>query len=82
MDKKTEFLEKFYEIRNKSGKAHLFYSINKVINRIGGVTKLDKIYISKDDYFSNPKANNYYAIFDQNNHITEFTFQPFTKAQK
>ena len=67
MDKKTEFLEKFYEIRNKSGKAHLFYSINKVINRIGGVTKLDKIYISKDylAYLSE-------KMFSDKNRLTSF----------
>lgn len=48
MGKKLEFLEKFYELRNISGKVHLFYSINKIINRIGSATKLERIYISKD----------------------------------
>lgn len=48
MEKKLEFLENFYEIRNRAGKVHLFYSINKIVARIGGGTKLDKIYISKE----------------------------------
>lgn len=48
MEKRTEFLEKFYEMRNRAGKVHLFYSINKIIARIGEGTKLDKIYISKE----------------------------------
>lgn len=38
-----------------------------------------KIFIHKDDYFSNPKANNYYKIFDQHNLVEDFTFQPFSK---
>lgn len=38
-----------------------------------------KIFIHKDDYFSNPKSNNYYKIFDQHNLVEDFTFQPFSK---
>ena len=38
-----------------------------------------KCYIDKQDYFNNPKSNNYYVIFDSNNPITDFTFQPFSK---
>lgn len=38
-----------------------------------------KVYINKDDYFLNPKANNYLAIFDKNNPIQEFTFKPYMK---
>ena len=38
-----------------------------------------KIYIDKQDYHSNPKANNYYKIFDKDNPIEEFTFKPFIK---
>lgn len=67
MEKKLEFLEKFYEIRNKSGKVHLFYSINKIINRIGGGVKLEKVYINKDylSYLSE-------KMFSDKNKLTSF----------
>lgn len=38
-----------------------------------------KIYINKDDYFNNTKGTNYHAIFDADNPVTDFTFQPFRK---
>ena len=38
-----------------------------------------KSYVSSQDYYSNPKGNNYYAIFDAQNAIRDFTFQKFTK---
>lgn len=38
-----------------------------------------KSYIHKNDYYSNPKGNNYYAIFDKDHPVRDFTFQPFTK---
>lgn len=39
-----------------------------------------KIYINKQDYFSNTKGTNYHAIFDKDNPIQEFTFKPFSKG--
>lgn len=67
MEKKLEFLEKFYELRNISGKVHLFHSINKIVNRIGTATKLEKIYISKEylAYLSE-------KIFSDKNKLTSF----------
>lgn len=38
-----------------------------------------KSYIDKQDYYSDPKLDNYYKIFDKNNSIESFTFQPFLK---
>ena len=38
-----------------------------------------KIYKDKNDYHSNTTANNYYAIFDETNAVSNFTFHPFTK---
>lgn len=38
-----------------------------------------KIFIDKQDYFSDTKANNYHAIFDKDNPVQQFTFQPFSK---
>lgn len=38
-----------------------------------------KIYIRKDDYFSDTKGNNYHAIFDKDNLVTNFTYKPFSK---
>lgn len=40
-----------------------------------------KCYISKEDYFSAPKANNYYRIFDKDNPVESFTFKKFSKKQ-
>ena len=38
-----------------------------------------KIYLKKDDYYSDPKANNYLSIFDDNNPVAEFNFKRFHK---
>ena len=48
MRKNLEILDKIYNLRYKSGKVHLFYSINKLVGRFGNVVSLDKIYVSKD----------------------------------
>ncbi|WP_427169404.1 hypothetical protein KST23_06170 [Fusobacterium nucleatum] len=48
MRKKLEILNKIYDLRYKSGKVHLFYSINKLIGRFGNIISLDKIYVSKE----------------------------------
>lgn len=85
MEKKIEFLENFYEIRNKSGKAHLFHSINKVINRIGSVTELEKIFISKDylSYLSEKMFSDGNKLKDffkgNNSHIRLSLVNEFTK---
>lgn len=38
-----------------------------------------KIFLHKNDYFSNPKANNYHSIFDKEHPVQDFTFQQFAK---
>lgn len=48
MRKNLEILNKIYNLRYKSGKVHLFYSINKLIGRFGNIISLDKIYVSKE----------------------------------
>lgn len=48
MEKDLKALEKLFELRYKSGKVHLFHSVNKIIGRLGGAVKLDKVYISKE----------------------------------
>lgn len=48
MRKNLEILDKIYELRYKSGKVHLFHSINKLVERFGNVVSLDKIYMSKE----------------------------------
>ena len=48
MRKNLEILDKIYNLRYKSGKVHLFYSINKLVGRFGNVISLDKIYVSKE----------------------------------
>ena len=48
MRKNLEILDKIYNLRYKSGKVHLFYSINKLVGRFENVISLDKIYISKE----------------------------------
>ena len=47
MKKNLEILEKIYDLRYKSGKVHIFHSINKLVGRFGNVVSLDKIYVSK-----------------------------------
>jgi len=46
MKKNLEILEKLYNLRYKSGKIHLFHSVNKIVGRFGNVVSLDKIYVS------------------------------------
>ena len=48
MRKNLEILDKIYNLRYKSGKVHLFYSVNKLVGRFGNIVSLDKIYVSKD----------------------------------
>ena len=48
MKKNLEILEKLYNLRYKSGKIHLFHSVNKIVGRFGNVVSLDKIYVSKE----------------------------------
>lgn len=48
MKKNLEMLEKIYNLRYKSGKVHLFHSINKLVGRFGNIVSLDKIYVSKE----------------------------------
>lgn len=38
-----------------------------------------KIFLRKEDYHSNPKANNYFAIFDENNPVSVFNFKTSLK---
>ena len=48
MEKNLEILDRLYNFRYKSGKVHLFHSINKLVGRFGNVVSLDKIYVSKE----------------------------------
>ena len=46
MEKNLEILDRLYNLRYRSGKVHLFHSINKLVGRFGNVVSLDKIYLS------------------------------------
>lgn len=48
MKKNLESLEKIYELRYKTGRVHLFYSINKLVGKFGDKIALEKIYVSKE----------------------------------
>jgi len=48
MEKNLEILDRLYNLRYRSGKVHLFHSINKLVGRFGNVVSLDKIYVSKE----------------------------------
>lgn len=48
MRKNLEMLDKIYNLRYKSGKVHLFHSINKLVGRFGNIVSLEKIYVSKE----------------------------------
>ncbi|MCY7008089.1 hypothetical protein OCK72_05385 [Fusobacterium simiae] len=67
MEKNLEILEKIYNLRYKSGKVHLFHSINKLVGRFGNVVSLDKIYVSKEylSYLSE-------KLFQDKNRLTSF----------
>ena len=67
MKKNLEILEKLYNLRYKSGKIHLFHSVNKIVGRFGNVVSLDKIYVSKEylSYLSE-------KLFQDKNRITSF----------
>ena len=67
MRKNLEMLDKIYNLRYKSGKVHLFYSINKLVGRFGNVVSLDKIYVSKEylSYLSE-------KLFQDKNRIISF----------
>ena len=67
MRKNLEILDKIYNLRYKSGKVHLFHSINKLVGRFGNVVSLDKIYVSKEylSYLSE-------KLFQDKNRIISF----------
>lgn len=85
MERNLEFLEKFYEIRVRAGKVHLFHSVNKSIGRIGIGQKLENIYISKEylAYLSEKMfgdKNRLGSFFSGNNtHIRLSLVDEFTK---
>lgn len=61
---------------------HKYWKPSKLWDYLKGIghnIKWLKVFIDKNDYHSNPKANNYYAIFDDSNPVQHFTFKPFTK---
>jgi len=64
MKKNLEILEKIYDLRYKSGKVHIFYSINKLVGRFGNVVSLDKIYVSKEylSYLSEKLFKDNYTV--------------------
>ena len=85
MEKKLEFLEKFYEMRFRAGKVHLYHSINKSISRLGSAVKLEKIFISKDylSYLSEKMFSNKYKLLEffsgNNTHVRLSLVDEFTK---
>ena len=77
MEKNLEILDRLYNLRYKSGKVHLFHSINKLVGRFGNVVSLDKIYVSKEylSYLSEKlfkDKDKLISFFGGNNNEKEF----------
>lgn len=85
MEKKLIFLEKFYEMRYRAGKVHLYHSINKNILRLGNSVKLEKVFISKDylSYLSEKMFSNKYRLLEffagNNSYVRLSLADEFTK---
>lgn len=57
---------------------HKVYTPSKLANTLQN-WKWIKIFVDKQDYYADTKANNYFTIFDESNPITEFNFKRFAK---
>lgn len=69
----------YFTDTKKTGYFHKVWKPSKLASYYANKWLWIKIYKDKDDYYSNPKANNYYAIFDKENAVYEFSFHPFQK---
>lgn len=38
-----------------------------------------KVFVDKQEYYSNTKTENYHTIFDEHNPVTDFNFKPYQK---
>ena len=69
-------------VEGKTVYYHKYWNPSKLwhyLRQVGHNVKWLKIYIDKSDYFSNTKGNNYFAIFDENNPVQDFTYSRFAK---
>lgn len=48
MKNNQKVIEEIFNLRYKSGKVHIFHSINKLINRVGSIVNTEKVYINKE----------------------------------
>lgn len=69
----------YFSDTKKTAYYHKVWNPSKLANYLSNKWKWIKIYKDKEDYYTNPKANNYYAIFNEENTVHEFSFHPFVK---
>lgn len=77
-ESKGFFCVVYFSDTKKTAYYHRVYAPSKLAKYLQN-WKWIKSYVDKQDYYSDPKANNYYSIFDDENPITEFNYKPFSK---
>lgn len=69
----------YFADTKKTAYFHKVWNPSKLANFYANKWLWIKIYIDKNDYYSDRQAQNYYKIFDKNTGVEIFTFQPFSK---
>ncbi len=81
MEKLNGFLCVVYFESGNTAKYHSQWNPAKLARALKNPFRWMKIYIEKSDYeldkANDHKTQNYYAIFDKDNPVSEFTFKPF-----
>lgn len=68
----------YFTDTKKTAYYHKVYTPSKLAGTIANWLWI-KVFIDKQDYYSNTKTTNYHAIFDKNNPVIEFSYRPFLK---
>lgn len=77
-ESKGFFCVVYFTDTKKTAYYHKVYTPSKLAKTLNN-WKWIKVFIDKNDYFSDTKTTNYHSIFDEDNPITEFNFKPFSR---
>jgi hypothetical protein len=68
----------YFSDTKKTAYYHKVYTPSKLAATLANWLWI-KVFVDKQDYYSNTKTTSYHCIFDKNNPVTEFSYRPFLK---